>query len=96
MLKKTRKNYGVSEVLGTILLLAISVTLFSTVYAAFFSIQPGPSTPAVNIVGTIENNSLVLEHRGGESLGLNTSLIIEFQQGLREMIIVNDQDFLNS
>ena len=96
MLKKTRKNQGVSEVVGTILLLVIAVTLFSTVYTAFFSIQPGPSTPAVTIVGTIENNFLVLEHRGGESLGLNTGVIIEFQDGLRKMISVNDQDFLNS
>jgi len=96
MLKKTRKNHGVSEVLGTILLLVISVTLFSTVYTAFFSIQPGPSTPAVTIVGTIENNFLILEHRGGESLGLNTGIIIGFEEGLSEMLSVNDQDFLNS
>lgn len=93
--KIKRKNSAVSEVLGTILLLVISVSLFSVVYVTIFSINVNSSSPAVNIVGTIDKNILVLEHRGGESLALDTEIILDFNGGSRTSMIVNDSNYLD-
>jgi len=90
MSKNKRAKHGVSEVFGTILLLLISVTLFSVVYVALFSIQVEHSSPSVNIVGTIEGNKLILENRGGESLSLDTEFIIGSGSGSTERISIND------
>ena len=88
------KNKAVSEILGTVLLLFISVSLFSAVYISFFSIEVKPSTPSVNIVGTIEKNILILEHRGGESLSLNTEVILSYNGGTMKSILVSNGSYL--
>ena len=67
---------AVSEVIGTILLLGIAVTLFSVLYIAVFSHTVTPSTPSVNIAATVDGNNIILEHRGGEPLGLDTQITI--------------------
>jgi hypothetical protein len=87
-----KQNKAVSEVLGTILLLAISVSIFSVVYASFFSVQVSPAMPSVNIVGSIDEGYLVLEHYGGESLSLDTKVIMYFDTGgsSTASIIIND------
>jgi len=90
MSKNRRAKYAVSEVLGTILLLVISVTLFSVVYVALFSVQVEPPSPSVNIVGTIDGNNLILENRGGESLSLDTEIILGSGSGSTERISIND------
>jgi len=92
--RKIKSNNALSEVLGTILLLGITVSVFSVVYASFFSIEVGPSSPYVNIVGTIENNNLILEHRGGKSLELDTKVIFYMQDGSTHNCIVGDADYL--
>jgi len=94
--KICKKNSAVSEVLGTILILVISVSLFSAVYAAFFSVQVEPSAPFVNIVGTIDDNMLILEHRGGDSLQLNTRIFLNLLDGSRYQYEADDLDYLNS
>ncbi|RLF33421.1 MAG: hypothetical protein DRM98_02320 [Thermoplasmata archaeon] len=76
-----KNQFAVSEVLGTILLLVISVTLFSAVYATVLSITPGPTTPSTSIIGTIEDKNLILEHHGGESLPKDTEVIIGLPNG---------------
>lgn len=97
MLKINRKsgNNAVSEVFGTILLLVISVSLFSVVYVTFFSIEVNTPSPAINIVGTIDGNELILEHRGGDPLSLKTEVIIE-SNGTRQAMILNNEDYLNN
>jgi len=86
----TRQNSAVSEVLGTILLLVISVSLFSVVYASFAFVQVTPDAPFVNIIGTIEDNKLILEHRGGERLDLTTEIILDYKNGTRDKISIED------
>lgn len=90
MFKNRRKNHAVSEVFGTILLLLISVTLFSVVYVALFSVQVERSSPSVNIVGTIEGNNLILENRGGESLSLGSEIILGSGGESAERISIDD------
>jgi len=94
--RRIKSNKALSEVLGTILLLGITVSVFSVVYASFFSIEVGPSAPYVNIVGTIEDNNLILEHRGGNSLELDTKVIFYLQDGTTHNCRIGDADYLNS
>jgi hypothetical protein len=74
--KIKQKNSAVSEVLDTILLLGIAVALFSVLSIVVLSFPFEPSTPSVNIVGFVNGNDIVLEHRGGEDLGLDTAVFI--------------------
>ena len=69
-------NYMVSEIVGTVLLLGVAVTVFSTLYASVFS-HPSPSfEPNITLVGTIEGSNIIIEHRSGEALGLDTEIKI--------------------
>ena len=81
--------YGVSEVFGTILLLSITITLFSTVSLFVFSFTATSPAPVVDIIGTIEENILILEHRGGMALSLNSSIIVTIN-GSTEKLTVFD------
>ena len=70
VIKTKRTNKAVSEIVGTILLLGIAVSLFSTVYIFVIneSLNPSDRLPSVNIIGTTEGKNVVFENRGGESL----------------------------
>lgn len=69
-------NSGVSEVIGTILLLGISVALFSVIYVSVLSVPSAPSTPSSNIAFSLNETSLILTHSGGEPLGLDSKVKI--------------------
>ena len=69
-------NEMVSEIVGTVLLLGIAVALFSSLYAMVFSHPSPPSPTFVNLVGTVEGSSIIIEHRGGEPLSLETKVVL--------------------
>ena len=78
-----RMSAGASEVVGTLLLISIGVSLFAllavvtfTMPSVFFS-EPTPST---NIVGRVVGNSVVFEHYGGRALPLDTKITIMFAE----------------
>jgi uncharacterized repeat protein (TIGR01451 family)/flagellin-like protein len=93
---KIRKNKAVSEVFGTILLIMISVSLFSVVYIVFLSIDIDESSLPVNIIGTVSDNNIILEHRGGESLHLKTKIILNLPNGEKDIITLKNEDFLDN
>jgi uncharacterized repeat protein (TIGR01451 family) len=95
MLKIMDKN-GVSEVLGSILLIMISVSLFSVVYVTFFSIDMDQSSPSVSIIGSIYDNNVILEHRGGQALNLKTKVILDLSQGDKEIFTINNENYLEN
>lgn len=69
-------NGAVSELLATLLLLAIAVIVVSIIYIQVLSDEgPNPKT-IVKIAGDVEGTNVILEHRGGESLQLNTEISI--------------------
>ncbi|MEF8848534.1 MAG: type IV pilin N-terminal domain-containing protein [Candidatus Thermoplasmatota archaeon] len=73
----SRKNLAVSEIIGTTILLAIAVTIFSGAYLIVFSEQPPQERPIVSIEADIcQNNSIILSHKGGIDLNLNTQVKI--------------------
>ena len=82
-------NIAVSETVGTLLLLGISVSLFSVIYLSVSIVSPSPTRPSVNLICTVEKNNITLEHRGGKTLDLDTEIIVTIN-GTNETLTVND------
>jgi len=80
---KTKKigNKAISEVFGTLLILGISVTFFSIIYASILSIQVNPATPSIDLVGSVEDNYLIINNLGGKPLDLDTKVIVTQDNG---------------
>ena len=75
-MKTKRVEKAVSEIIGTMLLLMIVVMFFSAFYLQILS-TPTPTPPViVDIAGKIDENCVLLEHRGGETLSLDTCISI--------------------
>ena len=74
--KNRREGIAVTEVVGTMLLLLISVTCFSIVYVSVLSVPSTPPTPSANIACTVVGNKIILDHFGGDSLDLETKLMM--------------------
>jgi len=75
-IKTKRRDTAVSEIVGAVLLLAIAIAVFSVIYMNVLSDEgPNPETFAT-IVGKIEAEDLVFEHRSGETLDLDSKVIL--------------------
>jgi hypothetical protein len=81
--KNQRKINAASEVLGTLLLIGIGVSLFvllAIVTISMPSVFFPDTTPSVNIIGRIDGNSVVFEHHGGQSMPLDTEITVMFAE----------------
>lgn len=90
-----RANKAVSETVGTIILLGISVALFSVVYVSVLTIYPSSARPSVNIICSVDENNqnITLEHCGGKRLELDTEIRITINETNEKFII---EDYLNN
>jgi len=70
----SKQSIAVSEIIGTVILLAITVALFSVIYVVISPFLIIQDSPQVNIVGYVEENKIILEHHGGDSLDPTTQL----------------------
>lgn len=86
---------AVSEVLGTIFLLGISVTVLSIVSATLLSVDVKTEPPAVHLVASVEGNYLVVEHRGGDSLDLETKILIDYNGNSRLSLRIDEESYLD-
>jgi hypothetical protein len=77
---KGSKN-AVSEIVGAILLLGIVISLFSVIYFIVLAYPFGTSPPTPVIIATVEGNNIVIEHHGGDELGLDTKIQIDTGTG---------------
>ena len=77
-IKKLKGNEGVSELIGTILLLVIAIIIFSSLITyVLSSTEKSPSPPNVNMVGYMdEYYHSVVEHRGGDTTELKDMKLI--------------------
>ena len=77
MTKKSRSNQAVSEVVDIVLLLGITIALFTFLNYIVFSYSFNESSPSVSLIGSIDkvNNMINIEHNGGELLGSETRII---------------------
>jgi FlaG/FlaF family flagellin (archaellin) len=99
MIKKIRSKQAVSEVIGIVLLLGITVMLFAILNSNVLSFSFGSSVPLVNLIGTIdkENNMIYIDHNGGESLEGTTDITITigsntYQNKTSDLLIDTNHD----
>lgn len=76
---------GVSEIVGTLILIVIAVSSFSAV--SIIILNPWSnfsdiSTPQITLVGTIENDNVVIQHRGGIPLPTKTKVLLTINNAL--------------
>ncbi len=89
MIKKEIRNSAVSEILGSIIILSITVAIFASIYVTVLSEKPEVETPIVTIRGTLNEDSILLTHYGGEPLSLDTKIQINIANS-SENITVKD------
>ena len=78
-MKFKKANEGVSEIISTVLLLGMAISFFSLLCITVLSYPSSSHSPSANLVGMIgggEGDHLMIEHRGGEALSLDTKVII--------------------
>jgi FlaG/FlaF family flagellin (archaellin) len=75
-MRNKRTHRAVSEVIGTILLLGMSVTLFSVVYISVLTVPYSPPTPSANIICQIDDGNIVLSHYGGRALNFDSKILL--------------------
>ena len=70
-------NKGVSEMIGTMLLLVIAISTFSVLAVYVFSNNASTPAPHVNLVGYMdEHHNAIIENKGGDSLNLKYIKIV--------------------
>jgi hypothetical protein len=75
-------NKAISEILGGMLLIAIAVSAFAIIYFNVLSDQgPSPETH-VTIVGKMESENVVFEHRQGEGIDIDSKISLYFEGNL--------------
>ncbi|MGA1821686.1 MAG: CARDB domain-containing protein [Thermoplasmatota archaeon] len=80
--RRTDRVMGVSEAVGTVLLLGVSVSLAGAVALWTQTIDEGEEGLYVDLWAVIEGNELVITHRGGDILdGYLTNLHVRNQDG---------------
>jgi flagellin-like protein len=94
-MKLKGSNEGVSEVIGTVLLLGMAISFFSILSYTVLSYPSTPSSPSANLVATTEGKCLLIEHRGGEALTLDTKVIITFSNGTSKSMAIGDKNYLD-
>ena len=98
MIKKIRSKQAVSEVIGVVLLLGITMCLFAVLNFTVFHFSFEPSVTSVNLIGTIDKaqtyDNITIEHDGGESLDGNIQIMITIGYSTTP-ILRNVSDLLN-
>ena len=70
-----KADEAVSELMGAMLLLLVAVSVFSVISLNTLSGISLEEHPLVTIVGALEDNNIILTHRGGESLPLESEVV---------------------
>jgi len=87
--KMKRANKAVTEILGTILLLMIAVSFFAVSYYQMVNAPTPDPPPIVEISGKFFENQIILTHRGGESLDIDSEVLLTIG-GKTEKKVISD------
>jgi len=72
----TRKQNAISEIIATVLLLLISVSVFAAVYLSIFGISISEPAVALDVLSFIdEEDNIIFEHHGGQELPSNSKVL---------------------
>lgn len=91
------QNEAVSEIMGTLILITIAVTLFSALTLIILNpwINYSDETPPnVFLVGYIKNDDVIIEHHGGIPLSAQTKITISID-GVPDTFTVNQFHYWN-
>jgi hypothetical protein len=80
---------GISEIIGTVLMLSFAIALFTVVSIFVLSYPFSTPSPQVDIVSYIDGTDIIWEHHGGPSLDLDTNLSVTIS-GTNTRIEVSD------
>lgn len=75
-MRQKATDSAVSEIVGSILMLAIVVGVFTLLYIGVISYDFEEVVVPSKIVGSVEGTNIVLEHKGGKEIGLNSTLVV--------------------
>lgn len=92
-------NEMVSNIVGTIVLLGIIIVIFSSLYGMVLSHPFSVDSSTVTVIGTIEGDTIIFEHRGGKALSPETIISItisgiEDTSTVQELLIDDNNDGL--
>ena len=79
-----------SEIVSMIVLLIIAISVFSILYINVLSDDGSDPDVYVTIIGKIESGKIVFEHRRGESLDLDTQVMLNVDGQVQEPLTVED------
>jgi len=88
-MKNRSGDKAISDILGTMMLLVVVTLVMSVVFNSILSNPDLQIKPLVAIQGRLQGDDIVIEHHGGDTLGLNTKLILSVG-GLYEVLIIGD------
>ena len=92
-MKIKKADEAVSEIVGALLLLLIALAVISLLYAYVLSYPLPNPAPNVKISGSLEGDNIVLLHRGGEALDLDTTFgvgILNSTANTTDYVMVGD------
>ena len=75
IMNKNRNHQAIADLIGTLLILMISVGLFSILYYFVFSIDPPDQGTPPNIIMYSKSDQIILAHWGGDSISMNDLVI---------------------
>jgi len=84
-----KSNDSVAEMVGTILLLGITIAIFSTIFYSVLSTEIHTSEPTPTIVASVEGSNIIFEHRGGDEIEINSEIRVKIA-GIETSMTVND------
>jgi len=89
-----RKKYfdtnGVEEIIGTLLLLSITVGLFSIIYVSVLFMPVGNAPPSADIIVGVDGQNIIFSNAGGEGLSLDTQVELLVDGEVQDSFIVDD------
>ena len=84
-------DYAVSEIIGTNLLILITVIMFSLLLTTVFTvIEPDVESPKADILCQVDEDNIILSHVGGESLSTQVKIILNIGTGSNQEYLVDD------
>lgn len=99
MRKKIHSIQAVSEVVGVVLLLGITIGLFAVLNTFVFQFSFDTSPPSINLIGTVDktNNIIYIKHNGGDPLQGDMNVLFEigpqtYQNSSGELLIDTNAD----
>ena len=75
-MKNKKNNEAVIPIISTLLLLTVSIIVFTGLYSYIFTIHPTNHPKSVNIIASIVEDDIVIQHYGGEPIDIKSQLII--------------------